>query len=173
MSAKIKKGSFFKKLTGFKDDNDETQDETQDAETETEENNDNVSVQTASTAGGAGDKDEWLDKNYEGQLSVDVYQTSDEIVIKSAVAGVSPEDLDISITNDMITIRGQRQQEEDVAAENYFYQECYWGSFSRSIILPMEVKAESAEASFKNGILTIRLPKAKKSKKISIKVVEE
>jgi len=116
------------------------------------------------------DSSQWVDQNYEGQLSVDVYQTKDEIIIKSAVAGVDPDELDISINNDMITIRGSRQQEEEIDSKNYFYQECYWGAFSRSIILPQEVKPDGAKADFKKGILTIRLPKARQAKKIQIEV---
>ena len=96
----------------------------------------------------------------EGQLTIDVYQTDDDIVIKSTIAGVKPEDLDININNDMVTIRGERKQEEEVDSENYYYQECYWGPFSRSVILPVEIITEKAEATMKNGILTLRLPKA-------------
>lgn len=117
--------------------------------------------------------EEWLEEEYEGQLSVDVYQTKDDIVIKSTIAGIKPEDLDVSINNDMVTIKGKRVQEKEVKEEDYFYQECYWGGFSRSIILPVEVKAEDAKAQLKNGVLTIRLPKAKKSKSISVKINEE
>lgn len=107
----------------------------------------------------------------EGQLTIDVYQTESEIVIKSTVAGVSPNDIDITITNDMITIRGMRERDEDISPENYYYQECYWGPFSRSVILPVDVEAEKVEASLKNGILTIRLPKAERerTKKIPVK----
>ena len=118
-------------------------------------------------------EEEWLDEEYEGQLSVDVYQTADEIVIKSTIAGVKPEDLDVTINNDMVTIKGKREDSKEVSEENYFYQECYWGGFSRSIILPVEVKAEEAKAQLKNGVLTIRLPKAKKSKAVSVKISEE
>lgn len=118
-------------------------------------------------------REEWLDENYEGQLSVDVYQTPDTIVIKSTIAGVKPEDVDVSIENDMLTIRGQRKFEEDVAEEDYFYQECYWGGFSRSIILPVEVVTDKIDAALKDGVLTVILPKAKKSKGISIKVKRE
>lgn len=96
----------------------------------------------------------------EGQLTIDVYQTDDDIVIKSTIAGVKPEDLDININNDMVTVRGERKQEEEVDSENYYYQECYWGPFSRSVILPVEIITEKAEATMKNGILTLRLPKA-------------
>ncbi len=107
----------------------------------------------------------------EGQLTIDVYQTDNDIVIKSTIAGVKPEDLDVSINNDMVTIRGDRKNEEKVEGENYYYQECYWGTFSRSVILPVEVLADKAEAQMKNGILTIRLPKADttKSKKIQVR----
>lgn len=107
----------------------------------------------------------------EGQLTIDVYQTDNDIVIKSTIAGVKPEDLDVSINNDMITIRGERRQEEQISQENYYYQECYWGGFSRSVILPVDILPEKVEASMKNGILTIRLPKADttKTKKIQVR----
>lgn len=96
----------------------------------------------------------------EGQLTVDVFQDDQNIIIQSTIAGVSPEDLDVSITNDMVTIRGERRRVYNVDPEDYFYQECYWGPFSRSIILPVEIDADRAEAKIKNGILTIRIPKA-------------
>ena len=96
----------------------------------------------------------------EGQLTVDVFQDDENIIIQSTIAGVSPDDLDVSITNDMVTIRGERRQQFDVDQEDYFYQECYWGTFSRSIILPVEIDADRAEAKIKNGILTVRIPKA-------------
>lgn len=107
----------------------------------------------------------------EGQLTIDVYQTENDIVIKSTIAGVKPEDLDVSINSDMVTIRGERKNEEEVTGENYYYQECYWGSFSRSVVMPTDIIAEKAEASLKNGILTIRLPKAatNKVKKIQVR----
>lgn len=96
----------------------------------------------------------------EGQLTVDVFQDDENIIIQSTIAGVSPEDLDVSITNDMVTIRGERRQQYDVDEEDYFYQECYWGTFSRSVILPIEIDADRAEAKIRNGVLTIRIPKA-------------
>jgi len=107
----------------------------------------------------------------EGQLTIDVYQTDNDIVIKSTIAGVKPEDLDVTINSDMVSIRGERRNEEMVREENYYYQECYWGGFSRSVILPVDVIADKAEASMKNGILTIRLPKADntKTKKIQVR----
>lgn len=107
----------------------------------------------------------------EGQLTIDVYQTDNDIVIKSTIAGVKPEDLDVSINNDMITIRGDRKQDEEVTQENYYYQECYWGGFSRSVILPVDILPDKVEASMKNGILTIRMPKADttRTKKIQVR----
>lgn len=107
----------------------------------------------------------------EGQLTIDVYQTDNDIVIKSTIAGVKPEDLDVAINNDMVTIKGERKNEENIPRESYYYQECYWGSFSRSILLPVDIIAEKVEASLKNGILTIKLPKADttKIKKIQVR----
>jgi HSP20 family protein len=106
----------------------------------------------------------------EGQLSIDVFQTPTEIVVESTIAGVKPEDLDIDITNESVTIRGRRVKENKISDEDYFYQECYWGKFSRSIILPQEVDAENAEASLKNGVLTVRLPKIDRQKSKKLKV---
>ena len=108
----------------------------------------------------------------EGQLSVDVYQNEDSIIIKSTIAGVEPEDIDVSIENDMVTIRGRRRRDNTIDEGDYFYKECYWGSFSRSIILPVDVLADKVDATIRNGILTVILPKAHK-KDISIKVKDE
>jgi len=125
-------------------------------------------TQEANTA--PAEQDESWAGDSEGQLTIDVYQTDNDIVIKSTIAGVKPEDLDVSINNDMVTIRGDRKNEEKVEGENYYYQECYWGMFSRSVILPVEVLADKAEAAMKNGILTIRLPKADTTKTKRIQV---
>jgi HSP20 family protein len=117
---------------------------------------------------------DWLEgEDYAGQLAVDVFQTKDDIVIKSTIAGVRPEDIDISINNDMITVRGKREKDHAVADEDYFYRECYWGGFSRSIILPCEIKIDRIKASMKNGVLTIVLPKATKVSKVTVVKVKE
>lgn len=100
----------------------------------------------------------------EGQLAVDVFQTEDEVVLKAPIAGVGPGDLDISITDEAITIRGERKNAHKVRAEEYLVQECYWGPFSRTYILPVQVIAEKANALLKEGILTISIPKDEKSK---------
>lgn len=107
----------------------------------------------------------------EGQLTVDVYETADAIFITSTIAGVDSDDLDINITPDSISIRGTREDKKEVKTKDYFYQECYWGAFSRSIILPTEIDPDKAHASLTNGILTIRLPKLSRSqhKKLRVK----
>jgi HSP20 family protein len=106
----------------------------------------------------------------EGQLTIDVYQTPSDIIIESAIAGVRPEDIDINVTNDSITIRGERRRDHQIKDEDYFYQECYWGRFARSVILPQEVDPDSATVSFRNGVLTVRLPKMNRRKARKLKV---
>ena len=116
-------------------------------------------------------EENWDDGEPEGKLMVDVYQTPDDIVIESAIAGAKPDNIDVNATTDSVTIRGSRKREKEVRDENYLYQECYWGKFARSIILPQEVDPESATVTFKNGILAVRLPKVnrKKTKKLRVK----
>lgn len=113
---------------------------------------------------------EFLQEESEGQLTIDVYQTEDDIIIESTVAGVEPDNIDIDISSESVTIRGERRREESIAEENYLYQECYWGKFSRSIILPQEVDPDKAKAEFKNGVLKIKLPKIDKRKTRKLKV---
>lgn len=113
--------------------------------------------------------EEWM-ADYEGTLNIDLYQTKDNVIIKSTIAGVKPDALDITIANDMVTIKGERVKAEKIAAEDYFYQECYWGGFSRSVILPVDIDSEHVEADLKDGILTVILPKAAKAKTKKIKV---
>lgn len=107
----------------------------------------------------------------EGELTVDVYQTPNSFVIESTIAGVDPENIDISTTPESISIRGKREKKERIKEENYIHQECYWGAFSRTIILPEEIDPDRTNASIKNGILKITLPKLNKgrSKKIKVK----
>jgi len=111
----------------------------------------------------------WLSKDYEGELSVDVYQTDKEIVVRSTIAGVKPEDLNIIVNNDLLTIRGKRETEPKINPSDYLYRECFWGGFSRTIVLPQDVKADKIKATLKNGLLTIILPKALSSAKIKVK----
>jgi HSP20 family protein len=120
-------------------------------------------------------EEQWLEGGEdEGQLAVDVYQDKrNNLVIKSTIAGAKPEEIDININNDMVTIKGSRHYDEEVDEADYFFQECYWGNFSRSIVLPQEVVAEKAQAAIKNGVLTIILPKAKSKKSVAVKVTRE
>ena len=117
------------------------------------------------------DKKSWMEEEAEeGQLTVDVYETPSEIVIKTMVAGVKPEDLDISITREMVTIRGKREEDRTVSSEDFYHRELYWGTFSRTIVLPKEVDIEEAEAVEKYGLLIIKLPKLDKNKEARLKV---
>ena len=146
------KKSFFEKLTGTINVNEEDDIDVFEENEEIKENN-------------------WMEEdNEEGQLTVDVHQTGDDIIVQTMVAGVRPEDLDITITRDMVTIKGTRNKESSVSEDNYFYKELYWGSFSRTILLPQEVDPDGAEANEKNGLLTLRLPKIDKERKKQIRV---
>ena len=113
--------------------------------------------------------EDWLN-DFEGQLNIDMYQTKDNVIIKSTIAGVRPEDIDITVANDMVTIKGSRRKEETVSQDDYFYQECYWGNFSRSVIIPVDIDSEQIEADLKDGILTVVIPKAAKAKTKKVKV---
>lgn len=104
----------------------------------------------------------------EGQLAVDVAETATEIIIRAAIAGVTEKDLDIHITNDMISIHGTRNIESLPSHATLHYNECFWGSFSRAIILPCHIKTDETEAILKNGILTIRAPKARERIKLTV-----
>lgn len=108
----------------------------------------------------------------DGELTVDIYDRGDAIVIQSTVAGVKPEDLDVSITADTVTIRGKRQRSEEIDEKNYYYKELFWGAFSRTVILPEEIDDSASEASLKNGLLMIALPKKKRpvAQKLKVKM---
>jgi len=98
----------------------------------------------------------------EGHLTVDVFKSGNDIIVQSTIAGADPADLDISITKDMVTIRGRREFENKIKTSDYYHRELYWGSFSRSIILPVDIDPDNAKATMKNGVLTIRLPRLEK-----------
>lgn len=93
-----------------------------------------------------------------GQLTIDVIEKPDYFLIRSAVAGVKPEDIKISIVKNRVTIKGSRHEEEKIKEDEYLYQECYWGDFSRSVILPKRIDSKAAHAEIKNGILLVKLP---------------
>lgn len=106
----------------------------------------------------------------EGELTVDIYDKGDALVIQSTVAGVKPEDLDIAIANDTVTIRGRRERQEEIEEKSFYYKELFWGMFSRSIILPEEIEEDLAEATYRHGLLTLRLPKKRRGVVQKVKV---
>lgn len=116
----------------------------------------------------------WDLDHQEGQLAVDVVETKKELVIISTMAGSDTGKIEVYIHNDLLTIRGRRNLPIDsTTIVNRFHEECFWGSFSRSVVLPLEVKADLARADYKNGVLTVIVPKQKTDTKIPVKIVEE
>lgn len=107
------------------------------------------------------DHHDYLFDSEEGQLAVDVIETRDNIIIRSAIAGIKASDLDINVTQDLVTIRGKRTYEEEWHDATEHYAECFWGTFSRSIILPHHVKPDEAQAKMKHGVLTLTIPKVR------------
>ncbi len=105
----------------------------------------------------------------EGQLAVDVLETQDEIIIRSAIAGVKPEDLDVHVTSDIVTIRGERQSGKEIRDATTHFEECFWGTFSRSIVLPHHVKTDEVDAVISDGILTLTLPKTRGEMNIKVR----
>ena len=115
--------------------------------------------------------DEWdEDENVPGQLAVDVYETREKLIVKARTAGVNKNDLDVSISDNQLTVRGTLSSGSEEGVENYFLQECYWGEFSRTIALPVPVKEEEIEAVLKDGVLTISFGKVQQDtvKKIQV-----
>lgn len=114
----------------------------------------------------------WVDdeSDKDAELTIDVYQTGEMIVIKSMIAGVRPEDLDVSITRDSVTIRGKREEERVSDVDDYLMKELYWGSFSRTVSLPEEIDVDEAEAVEKHGLLILKLPKLDKKRQSKLKV---
>jgi len=116
-------------------------------------------------------EEKWFEP--EGELAIDVYQTENEIIIEAPVAGVKVEDLDIALDNDVVKIKGKRERCAGAESRNYLIQECYWGAFSKEIILPVEIDNSKVEATIEQGILTIKIKKAKEKKKKKIKIKEK
>lgn len=115
------------------------------------------------------DPAEWMEE-FEGQLAIDVYQTPGEVIIKAPIAGVRQEDLDVTITDEQVSIRGERHDLQNEPVEGYLVQECYWGAFSRVFALPIAVDSDKAAARLSNGILTITIPKAAKARTKTIAI---
>ncbi len=154
MNTQNKKRSFFDKLTGISDSEEE-----------------NEGVNNSFTKKDKKNDNDWMEEeNEELELAVDVFQTPTNIILQTMVAGVRIEDLELTIARDMITIKGKREESQNIDEENYFVKELYWGNFSRSILLPQEVEPEEVEATEKHGLLTIKIQKVDKEKRNRIKI---
>lgn len=157
----MKKKSFFERLTGKMDEDEEILEEEESSSRKNPSLEKELLVNQKSA--------NW-EEELEAELTVDLYQTPSDIIVKTMVAGVQPESLSISITRDMITIKGKREEGNTVDRDNYFIQELYWGAFSRTISLPEEVDPEEAEAIEKHGLLIIKLPKLDKNRETKLKI---
>jgi len=119
------------------------------------------------------DESPWDALVREGELAIDVYQTPQTLVVRAVIAGAKSRDISVDIQNDVLTIRGVREMDERIPDEDYIYRECFWGPFSRSVVLPVEVVVEEAKATFQSGILKIILPKAARAQATNVPVIEE
>jgi HSP20 family protein len=115
---------------------------------------------------------DWFQETQEGQLAVDVFRQGRYLIIRSTIAGVDPSNLDVAINGDLLTVRGTRESGHEIKEDEWFHRECYWGAFSRSIILPMDVESDKAEASFVHGLLEIRIPLRDTAHNIKISKIE-
>lgn len=167
----IKKKSFLERLTGsirFEENNENEEDENYSNDSQkrsiflNKENSNRENKEFSVEAK--------IEEEMDAELTVDLYQTSNEIIIQTMVAGVHPDNLSITITRDTISIKGRREENQSIEKENYFVQELYWGSFSRTITLPEEVDPEEAEAIEKHGLLIIKLPKLDKNRETKLKI---
>ena len=163
----MKKPSFLERLTGTA--------RTEDYDDVLDKDFDDVEEQDGLAGGHYHEESEWpgqteATEQAEGELPVDMYQTPDSIVIRALVAGVSPDDLEISITRDMVTIRGRREETQEAPDEDYYHRELFWGGFTRTLLLPEEVFIDEAEAKEKHGFLEIVLPKVDKDRSTKLKV---
>lgn len=109
----------------------------------------------------------------EGQLAVDILDLDDTLAVIATVAGADPDQISVHVHNDLLTIRGRREPPVAASDDAYVHRECYWGRFSRTIILPLDVRADGVKAVYKSGVLVVSLPKERRDAKIPITVVEE
>jgi len=153
-----KKRSFFERLTGSVN-----------VEEEMDSKKDHLSK--SKNGGDKKQDNNWIEEeNEEAELSIDLYQTPTDIIIQTMVAGVKPDDLEVSVSRDVVTIRGKREESRVIDEDNFFTKELYWGKFSRTMSLPVEVEPEEVEAIEKHGLLTVKIKKVDKEKKSNIKV---
>lgn len=153
-----KKRSFFERLTGSTSD-----------EEELVPKKDYLLKGLKEDKGNLKNSGDWLEEE-DAELSIDVFQTPNEIIVQTMVAGVKPEDLELVVARDMVTIRGKREESRTIDEDNYFVKELYWGKFSRTVSLPAEVEPEEVEATEKHGLLTIKIKKVDKEKKNNVRI---
>ena len=163
----MKKPSFLERLTGNQS---EEYDRILDEDHQFGDEEEDLAVEEEQEEETWENEDEDTATQQDGELPVDMYQTDDTIVIRALVAGVSPNELDISITRDMVTLRGVREEYQEAHDDGYFHRELFWGSFSRTLLLPEEVAIDEAEAQEKHGLLEIKLPKLDKHRSTQLKV---
>lgn len=169
--------SFFERLTGAVKVSDYDFDEEQEEREAEAERAAEATTRKARPLAIERDNDAWnkeeesfVEEEAEGELAVDMHDTGDDLIIKTMVAGVKPEDLDVAISRDSVTIKGKREHERTSEDNQHIYSELYWGAFSRTIALPAEIDVESAEAIEKHGLLVIKLPKIDKNRQTKLKV---
>ncbi len=156
----MKKRSLFDRLAGPRTDDEYDFDDDLDTEP----------VRQERTIGSTREMPVHREERTEGHLPVDVYQTPTDIVIRTFVAGVRPDEVNVSISRDMVVIEGAREERSDASGPDYVSQELFWGSFSRTIMLPSEVDVDGAQASSKDGLLTITLPRLDRTRQTKLKV---
>jgi len=105
-----------------------------------------------------------------GAVALDMYQTDNDVVVQASLPGFKPEEVEISITGDTLTLKGEHKEEKETKEEDYFFRERRYGSFNRTVTIPVGVKSEKAEATFENGVLTLTLPKAEEAKPKQIRI---
>jgi len=163
----FKKRSFFEKLTGglnLRDYDEDVFDDDDNFEDDRDLKKDSRKIPVIT------EEKEWAEEDQVGELAVDVYQSSSEIIVQTMVAGVRPEDLNVDITRDSVTISGSRKESKTIKEDDYFTQELYWGSFARTISLPEEIDPDEAEATEKHGLLILKLPKIDKNRQTKLKI---
>lgn len=135
--------------------------------------NDDLATTDQTTVAPEPADNEWqeADDEFPGQLAVDVYETEETLVVKARTAGVNKEDLDVSISDGILTVSGTLSSGDDTDATNWHIQECYWGEFSRTVALPVPVKEDEAQASLKDGVLSITFPKVQQEQAKKIQVL--
>ena len=139
------------------------------------EKTDNFETEVEAEPMNSADFNDWVKEGKgEGKLSIDVAQNETHILVVSTMAGARPDKIEVFVHNDLLTIRGTRnsplEKDEDI---EYYYQECFWGTFSRTVVLPVDVKGDLASAKYQNGVLFVSIPKQKKDNKISIEIIDD